>query len=822
MGRGRLRVELHTPVAGQVLLTLNLAPKLTGGNNLVRLNLPRPLGATPADGALAYRVDGLNATDRAIKLGVSPVGLDAFAKRCLAAGLRDVPAATRVYSFSRNQQGLAALDLALQPSWPQVRQDIHWHIRPQSADVRATLHLTSAAEDILFVDWEVPAAVTVTEVSGLHVRYWTRFGDRVQVWLQQPRKDTTVTLAGWLTDLKTAPPVRSANLNLPCLRVPAAAATVTQLRLTATPGLEVTPERLEKLTAVAIPAAPPTRVYTTQEPVYRAAFFARAVPLAPEAYLLTSAEVAEGVLSFAGDLDLQAPQGEAYTVKVRLRGWAGEAVHLDAPGVVQRKEQRVGQERVWTLTLPPGVARHHRLKLSGRVALAGNGPFTPPVVTVEGAVLKGRWLAVVGPVQVGAENGVSRIKPADVAHDLRLWPAEAERVRREGMAWRVQRDGWQLRLTAGGVPGAPAVQVLLAEQTAAVLDGRHWAHQAAFTLYARGGSDVHLLLPTGARLQLLTVDGVPQTPRQPEPERLWLPLAGGDGVRVLRLRWVYDEGGDETLERPLLRTPTFKDLPAVPVLWTVVTPAGYRARPAAKETDAARKAGGVAQELARAEAQLRLSALLAERGQAEGGDAVRAALLAAQRRFAWHCRVAAYELALHPDAAAGAGPKGQSLADWLEALRQENARFNRLHLDAERQAPADAPTPAPLTLPDRGTPQVYQVAPGQAPRLRLTPVAEEGLRQALGSSLLLAAVLATIGLLAYLGRVAAVLRQLLPEQLILLAVLGWLVFGGSLVAAVLLLLGVGARLVLLVRALQGLWQRKVPPAPAGSSIGSAG
>jgi hypothetical protein len=66
-----------------------------------------------------------------------------------------------------------------------------------------------------------------------------------------------------------------------------------------------------------------------------------------------------------------------------------------------------------------------------------------------------------------------------------------------------------------------------------------------------------------------------------------------------------------------------------------------------------------------------------------------------------------------------------------------------------------------------------------------------------------------------------VLRHLLPEQLILLAAVGWLVFGVSLVAVVLVLLGVGTRLALLARDLRRLWPRTPPPPAAGSSIGTA-
>src|SRR5260370_20245746 len=94
------------------------------------------------------------------------------------------------------------------------------------------------------------------------------------------------------------------------------------------------------------------------------------------------------------------------------------------------------------------------------------------------------------------------------------------------------------------------------------------------------------------------------------------------------------------------------------------------------------------------------------------------------------------------------------------------------------------------------------------------PLIEEQRRQALGASLLWLALLASVWLLAYLGRVADWLRHLLPEQLVVMALVGALVFGVSLVAGLLLLLGVGVRLILFTMAVQRWWQRAPQVAPA--------
>src|SRR5262249_11575833 len=72
----------------------------------------------------------------------------------------------------------------------------------------------------------------------------------------------------------------------------------------------------------------------------------------------------------------------------------------------------------------------------------------------------------------------------------------------------------------------------------------------------------------------VALDGAALAPRQPEPHGLALPLPAGEGPRVLRLRWVFEEG-TETLAEPNLEVPRLKDLPDAPVVWTVDVPAGH-------------------------------------------------------------------------------------------------------------------------------------------------------------------------------------------------------------------------------------------------------
>src|SRR5262249_29779165 len=158
-------------------------------------------------------------------------------------------------------------------------------------------------------------------VRGPDVRYWTRTDKSLQIWLREPCKETTVTLAGWLAFAKGAPKGKGGPLNLPLLQLPeAATSTTTVVRITAAPGLAVTAEKLEALTPVADKAAPGALTFATAQGKYAATFQVRPAVLTPEVEVLTSGEVAGGALAFVTTVDYHVPQGEVRTLTVRLRG----------------------------------------------------------------------------------------------------------------------------------------------------------------------------------------------------------------------------------------------------------------------------------------------------------------------------------------------------------------------------------------------------------------------------------------------------------------------------------------------------------------------
>src|SRR5262249_36483602 len=204
-----------------------------------------------------------------------------------------------------------------------------------------------------------------------------------------------------------------------------------------------------------------------------------------------------------------------------------------------------------------------------------------------------------------------------------------------------------------------------------------------------------------------------------------------------------------------------------PAVWTVQVPAGYQAAAPAAAT-----AGAAALDLRRAEAQLRLSEVLADQARARGdGPAAQVLadqLAAAQKRFYHFLGHAGHGLALAPESASDPGPGGQTLAGWLQALGEQDRQlahdqgFEPVRAEAEREARAAgadcdfsvagpgeeagpsepaAPRAGGLLgspLPERGTPRYWQADAGApAPTLELVSAHGRQERRALAASLLL-------------------------------------------------------------------------------------
>lgn len=854
-GRRRLRLDFAAPLTGTACVVIDLVPRRPLASPAT-LPVPAPLGAEVVRGFLACRADGVEVRVAGSGRVRGPYAgdagaaeLKAFADLWRAAGDGAPPPLAALYAVQREPGGDPFLQVHLRVTPPAApaSQEVAWRVGARQADLRAVARLAAPGGDLPLIEWEVPADVVVTRVGGRDGRepvwHWSHSGTRVQAWLNRAAGGTEVELDGW----KELPAEKGgARFDLPGVRLLSPEAGPPAVRLTAAADFGLAPVETRALRPLPEPRASERDVsYLARGASYGGRFHVHPVAAGAEARVLTTVEAVGGELTFTAHVEYRPDRAGGRGMEVRLRHWPGD-VRLDAPAGARRPEaRRAGDERSWVIELPAGPPAPVALTLSGTMPLPAGGAAAPDV-TVPGAARLDRWLAAGGPgLAAEGARGLAAV-PAGPRPGPDLpaaGRAEAARLQGDGgTLWKVEDGGWGLRLLPRRRPAGAAVRVALTERASAVVDGRHWAHEAVVWLYHEANTDLNVALPEGARVLGVTVDGLAVTPLQATAEGLWLPLPGAAGARCVRLRWAFDPQA-EPLDRPRLQRPQLPGADEGPVAWTVQVPADYAASfPADEPRGRTVPSGPAALDLARAEAQYRLSASLAE-----GAGAAPAALALAQRRFYQFCRYAESGRLLTGHGAGGANLRGQGFDEALRELKEKNRqladkhKFEELRAKAEREAaeagplalvpaaPDDlpelagvgmvqAPGPRGDPLPERGTPLRWQTGPeADAPRLLLTPRGEQQAKRAAGASLLLAVLLVLVWALAHFPGVLAWVRAFWPEQVALLGCLGWQTYGPALPLLLLIVLGVSARLLFLGRRLLALLHR--PPADA-ARVGS--
>jgi hypothetical protein len=844
----QLHLEFQRPITGGVQVMLELVPRRPLATRF-DLPLPAPRATRPAEGPgqeplLAYHAAGLQ-VQVASHLRIAAADRQAFADAWRAAGMGEPSPDTHAYSFQRTAAGPPFLRLDLQtPEVPVAGvQNVAWTVGTQQAEVMATARLTESTGELAFVEWDIPDSLAVANVSGADVRTWSRTGRRLQVWLHHSVAATTLQLAGWIprataadrTRPTIAPGAPSPSLlQLPAVRLVTPKAPRTFIQVTSANDLALRPLEIKNLWPMP-DVRPSEREFNwlTELPDYTAVFQVRPQVTRIEARVLTLAEVIDHNLAISSSVDCWARQGVLHTLKLRVRNWDSAELKLEAPGLEHQFEpRREAAGETWTLVLPPGTTGHYRCRLVAKVPWRMEREVQMPEVTVDGAATQDHWLELAGrELTAAGSRGLAPVR--DVVFALRPWPAEAERIRRAGSAWKEEAAEWQLLLApqypaAGSVP----VRVFLLDQEDAVVDGQHWIHQATFWLFHDGGTTLKFLLPPRIRVLSVVVDGVGVPPLQTEPEQLHLTLSGYAGARKVRLRWSYEEGA-ETLERPRLAAPRLEGLDTVPAVWTVHLPVGYRLESSENAT------GATAAELDRQRAgvQLQLSAVLAGAQRAGSDESLQAQWVTAQERFYRYCRFAAHRT----DAAASSNVAVQDLRQRNLQLAQSHG-LEALRAQAEREAflPPSPPTAGSETdgaseamgiparrddrLPQWGTPTYWQAGAGGAvPDLKLELIAAPRRLPALAASSVLVILLGGVWMASFFPRVVAAVRRTWPEQLVLLGCLGIALLGPAWVFVALVALGLAGRLLAVARWVGIAWQRPtLRPETAGSGVSEKG
>jgi len=843
----RLQLEYQFPVTHGVQVFLELVPSVPREAS-ISLSLPTPEG-TPAtsslDSYVGYRVEGCQAELLEYRrvTGIDP---DTFSARWQLAGTEDPGPPEKAYAFRRGPAGAPLLRLALTAPKSHILgvQDIVWRIGPRSVQLQNAVHLKGIEDGLLWVEWEVPAEVAIADIVGKDVRNWSRTGSQVQAWLQRALSETSLTMIG---SLPRKPEESTAPFHIPCITLRGAEPATTYVRLISRKGLTLQPESIQNLWP--LPEARLSGVeqsYMTRQSSYGGILQVHPAPTNVALRMLSSAEVLEHRLNFTCILDFPAISPDLRHLTLHLRNWQGQEAKLIAPKLARREQRRDDAgDYTWSLDLAPEVTSSFQIKLSGSVPLASAEDSIPmPALSVDEIPAPEHWLAVVGR-QLAADE-LRGLEIADPAQVARLWPAAADRITRLGSSvWRVEREDWKLRLQtrSPGIESEPA-RVFLTEHTAGISDDRHWLHRATYWIYHAAGTDLSVSLPHGAVFSRGTLDGVEVLPLQPSNGRLWLPITGSTAMRSLCLYWHYPDD-TEPFARPNLADPELAGVTFVgpsemirPV-WIIQVPTGYRVAQHDRRVQPEAAANAF---LRRAAAQLYLSGFLADRAS-EGADSLlEQQLLSAQESFYRYTSQAQLALARKAAPVAGGGTTNSARLEELLTQNKQLAQghhFERIRALAESQATLFFRSPEAIAKDranrsqgsdffcqewvEQGTPSYWEAATSDGlPQIQLIALEVQQTQRAFGLTGLILVVFLIAWTLPHFPRLVAWMRALWPEELILCALLGMLVYHPNLGFWLIVLFGILARLIYTTAWGLALLHRRMPAtASSGSSFTSS-
>ena len=815
-GKRKLHLRFPYPISGDFQVTLELLPRGPLSSRTA-LPLPSPHGDNRGKlHYLAYRTGlGLDA-QRDTSQNLTLIGTEEFAPNWPGGPRLGADFTGGAYRFPSGKPPKLFLRLQHAPPVRQAEVDLTVKAATRRAELQAVVKLEAPNKDLAAVEWDLPSPrCTIASVSGEDVRTWKQHGSRLLVWLNRTTAATQMRLSGWL------PVDERSHLALGALRLHPGGKQYTRLHLLASGDLalvSIQPHKLQKID-IRNPKSersPDVSDFETRDSSYHLDCQVETAANA-DARVLTLAEVADRELRFTTIVNYTIRHGELRHIQLRLRSWEEEKVEVQAEHVkLWPSQRRFSGERSWLLPLQPGVTKHYQVTLRGRMPLDKSAVGVPmPEVLVQGVERRDYYLAVAGGELTGQAKGPSLQSLQSPAKKLRpIWPAAAQRLERSGgQAWRVLGSEWQLQLLPQARIAEPApARVFLLEQSAAVVDGRRWMHEARCWVYHEAHADLHIDFPAPAHIVTATVDDVEATPRAKsetgDPKRVWLPLPGRSGTRCIRLRWLYDP--PEPLDRPRLAPPAVADAIQGTSLTTVMVPPGWEIAHSSATT---RLGAGATRQAAlalyRADAQLQISQELIRQ---QRDSAAPEALAASQQRFAHYCRHAQDALDLGADRGDMTGPQGQDLAGWLQTLKGKNRSLKSEIRNSKTEA-SSPDSDFGFRISDfgqlGGTPMSWRLSPeGEPLDLRLTSRESQRTRQALAASGQWLGGLVVVWILSLLPFLLARLRLFWPEQIAVLAAVGWHLAGLTSVVLLLLVAAVCGRVFLVMRSLRELFRKR--------------
>ncbi len=785
-----LKIDLQAALTGAVRVLLECVPQRSLTTHPI-LQAPSAIDVAERDTFLAFRLHQIEAAAEFERKGATEIPAEQFLREVWRnSGAEKAPApVTRAFHQSKADPISLRPNLQIIPAANRARLELFWQVEPLGAQVHGTARW-SAKSPLTYVEWEVPASVTVLDVRGIGLSEWARTGNRVLAFLREPAAEVTLVWDGSL--MRSGPPAETFVFEPPQIWLRGAATQTTVLRLRCPEGWVIAPDYALNPGAVLPASTDRELAVEVSRSAPRARFRLRGPQTDGAFRALTAVEVAGRRLQVSAIVDatLRGDRPHSFTVTIHDAGnWQ---IDLQSPpGWKALPKQSPANDRQWIIEVPLHDGAAPPLRIHMQRSLEMKQEVTLPTVSIEAGELPARVderLLLIGPELRAAE--MIGLRPvADPAAALAPWPREHERrQQRGGAVWQTDGGAVHARVVASPVSlsAAPSIRVVMADTEAAPL-GDRWVYRTTFDVIHESGATLQCSLPPGMQLEGIAFEGdVLDEKRRPASggaATIAIPLPLEGGPRLLQLVW---STAKPRWEIPQLLSAGQTLSPAA-ALWTANAQAET-------QIEAAATLSAASLNLRRAAALLELAG---EQNVADAQEEIASRLAARASRW---LRLAdaglnGPRLQSHSDER---GPDGQPLVDWLARLREQ---ADALRIPRPRPELADPPIPLQSATFEKlpyadafrnGTP-THWIAAGEAPspaaihpRKSWTSISE------FASLGVLALTVATLGLL-----ILAFGHSTRPEQIAVAGLIGLVAFGwpGGLIFLALTAIGLFVRFV---------------------------
>lgn len=788
-GQRRVQIDLAQPATGNFVLNLEMVPQFLAREKQF-LPLPAPLQGKSIFGLLGYRLDAAELEVRRQNLTVQSITPAEFKQLWKKHHGPEAAQASHAYSFQRTSQQAAGLELILQPNARQVQLQLQWDVEFYHADLLGKFTITSAQDDLMFLEFAIDPTLTLANVAGPDVQSWQMQASVLQVWLRQPRKRTTVEITGWRSlPYKGGLPAQQI-VALPSVFLVKTPITEGTLGVRPAPGLLVEPATLKLVRPR--PAEP--NGYFIDGAAYEASFTLRPDSRPPPALVLTKIHGTQAKIEIRHSVRLTTSHGRLPILKLHLKDGPNEPFTLEAPGAtVTPIKDKTLKHPAWTITYPPGLPQEVYLTLRGRIGMEKLASVPLCSVELEGAAVENTWLAWKDVEILHADTGKKLASQKKVKDRIALIGNES---------WSRDMASWSgadmPRSVKAALPKTPArsnVRVLTRAEAAHWTDG-HWLREASFWLLVPEAAELRVKFPAPVEQFRALADQRSQSTWNPSAQEFVLPMDASPEPRFVELRWKYT-ADVESAEKPNIGALRIDQtvLPAPQRLVTI--PPGFASANVKAQSDATL----LERLLHEAETHMLLAAALAQ-DPVQSDDNVKA-IFARQQQFYAYVRQAEYALSSVKSIVGDFDAQG-----WLESLndlKSKNAGLAKeRRYDDQRKAAEKVKKLVLAAAPreDFALLGIPMLLPPSLPRLAFESAdARRFAEQRTRTEWILLATVFFL-LLSYFRHGLSITRWLIPELAIGLCILGLFIYGVSLIGAIALGLLVLTRVFWIARAVK--------------------